>query len=176
MAPTTTSPVVVPTTAPSTIPTTSLAPVAAARATAPAVGVRPAVGTPAPVLPASTRPLAAIIRNVGRMLKVEVVAPKGALVHVYKDGQLVKSVTPEEAKSLSMPANGSSTEDLQVVVVTRTGEVMSTPADSGSKATTRTTVSTSKSRSKSGSSAPGRSSSGKSGQRSTTDTVKPSTK
>jgi hypothetical protein len=71
------------------------------------------------------------------MLRVEVDAPKGALVHVYKDGQLLRSVTPEEAKSLSVPANGSGTDDLQVVVVTRSGDVMSTPVATDSAASKR---------------------------------------
>jgi hypothetical protein len=122
------------------------------------------------------------------MLRVEVAAPKGALVHVYKDGQLLRSVTPEEAKSLSVPANGSGTDDLQVVVVTRSGDVMSTPvatdsasskrvsANSKTKATSRRTVPVPKVGAKSGVGAGGKSATGKSGQRSTTDTVKPSTK
>jgi hypothetical protein len=61
-------------------------------------------------------------------MRVEVDAPKGALVHIYRDGQLVRSVTPEEAKALTIPANGAAPEDIQIVVVTRTGEVLSTPA------------------------------------------------
>jgi len=50
------------------------------------------------------------------------------LVHVYRNGELVRSVTPEEAKTLSIPSNGASAEDVQIVVVTRTGEVLATPA------------------------------------------------
>ena len=95
--------------------------------TAPAPGVRPAAGTPAPSLPATVRPVAAVIRSTGRTMRVEVNAPKGALVHVYRDGQLVTSVTPDEAKALAIPANGAKPEDVKIVVVTRTGEVMSTP-------------------------------------------------
>jgi len=60
-------------------------------------------------------------------MRIEVNAPKGALVHVYRDGQLVKSVTPEEAKALTIPAAGASQDDVQIVVVTKSGEVMSTP-------------------------------------------------
>jgi len=71
--------------------------------------------------------VAAAIRSVGRNLRVEVSAPKGALVHVYRDGQLVRSVTPEEAKAMTIPANGATQDDVQIVVVTRTGDVMSTP-------------------------------------------------
>ena len=98
------------------------------RVTTPAPGVRPAVGSPAPMLPSDVRPATAAIRSVGRTIRVEVAAPKGALVHVYREGQLVRSVTSDEARMLSIPANGSSQEDVQVVVVTRTGEVLSTPA------------------------------------------------
>ena len=87
----------------------------------------PAVGTPPPSLPATVRQVAAAVRTIGRTMRVEVNAPKGALVHVYRDGQLVTSVTPEEAKSLSIAANGARPEDVQIVVVTRTGDVMSTP-------------------------------------------------
>jgi hypothetical protein len=49
------------------------------------------------------------------------------LVHIYRNGELVRSVTPEEAKTLSIPSNGASAEDVQIVVVTRTGEVLATP-------------------------------------------------
>jgi len=73
------------------------------------------------------RAVAAAIRNIGRNMRIEVNAPKGALVHVYRDGQLVKSVTPEEAKALTIPAAGATTDDVQIVVVTKSGEVMSTP-------------------------------------------------
>jgi hypothetical protein len=64
---------------------------------------------------------------VGRTLRVETQAPKGSLVHVYRNGELVKSVTPEEAKALTIPAAGATAEDVQIVVVTRSGEVLSTP-------------------------------------------------
>jgi hypothetical protein len=50
------------------------------------------------------------------------------LVHVYRNGELVRSVTPEEAKTLAIPSNGASADDVQIVVVTRTGEVLATPA------------------------------------------------
>ena len=73
------------------------------------------------------RAVAAAIRTIGRNMRIEVDAPKGALVHVYRDGQLVKSVTPEEAKSLTIPAAGATKDDVQIVVVTKSGEVMSTP-------------------------------------------------
>ena len=67
------------------------------------------------------------MRPVGRTLRVETHAPKGSLVHVYRNGELVKSVTPEEAKALTIPAAGATAEDVQIVVVTRSGEVLSTP-------------------------------------------------
>ena len=142
MAETSTSVATTPTTAPISTPSTvsgrssspSNAPSAtmpaqqtAARGTVPAPGARPAVGSPPPVLPPTVRQVAAAIRSVGRNLRVEVSAPKGALVHVYRDGQLVRSVTPEEAKALTIPANGATQDDVQIVVVTRTGDVMSTP-------------------------------------------------
>ncbi|MGA1258564.1 MAG: hypothetical protein ACO3X0_07715, partial [Ilumatobacteraceae bacterium] len=95
----------------------------------PAVGERPIVGTPIPELPPSTRPLVAEIRALGKVLKVEVAAPKGALIHLYRNGQLWKSVTPDEIKKLKIPADGATAEDIQIVVVTRTGAVMSTPID-----------------------------------------------
>jgi hypothetical protein len=68
------------------------------------------------------------VRAVGRTLRIETQAPKGSLVHVYRNGELVRSVTPEEAKTLSIPSNGASADDVQIVVVTRTGEVLATPA------------------------------------------------
>jgi hypothetical protein len=68
------------------------------------------------------------VRAVGRTLRIETQAPKGSLVHVYRNGELVRSVTPEEAKTLSIPSNGVSADDVQIVVVTRTGEVLATPA------------------------------------------------
>jgi len=104
--------------------------------TVPAPGTRPAVGTPAPSLPATVRSVAAAVRSVGRSMRVEVSAPKGALVHVYRDGQLVTSVTPEEAKSLAIPANGAKPEDIQIVIVTRTGNVMSTPVPTNNDVST----------------------------------------
>ncbi|MFZ9075854.1 MAG: hypothetical protein ACO20Z_01880 [Ilumatobacteraceae bacterium] len=60
---------------------------------------------------------------------MEVAAPKGALIHLYRNGQLWKSVTPDEIKKLKIPADGATAEDIQIVVVTRTGAVMSTPID-----------------------------------------------
>ncbi|MEY3575652.1 MAG: hypothetical protein RLZZ88_795, partial [Actinomycetota bacterium] len=97
------------------------------RGTVPAVGQRPAVGAAAPQLPPTVRALAAAVRSVGRTLRIETQAPKGSLVHIYRNGELVRSVTPEEAKTLSIPSNGASAEDVQIVVVTRTGEVLATP-------------------------------------------------
>ena len=185
-----------------------------ARGTVPAPGSRPAVGSPPPALPTSVRPVAAAIRSVGRNLIVAVTAPRGALVHVYRDGQLVRSVTPEEAKALTIPANGATQDEVQIVVVTRTGEVMSTPVpDSGNDTTggagsTTDPVGAAPSDSSSSKSSPavanstpssrnaaragnsrtgavrssptttvkpvtGKSSTGRSGQRSTNDTVKP---
>ncbi|MFM7526347.1 MAG: hypothetical protein ACKO48_07560 [Actinomycetota bacterium] len=158
--------------------------------------------------------MAANVLAVGRNLRVEVSAPKGALVHIYRDGKLVRSVTPEEAKSLTIPAgnsSGASAEDaVQIVVVTRTGEVLSTPvpageqggatggrgdtpAEQGGATGGEVTPTTAAARAGAGSGATakpganakpgatakpgtqsgGKSSSGKAGQRSTTDTVKP---
>jgi len=131
-------------------------------------------------------------------MRIEVNAPKGALVHVYRDGQLVKSVTPEEAKALTIPAAGATKEDVQIVVVTKSGEVMSTPvpanegapADGEPSSTTpsaaatpapATTVPARAAKSgvaKSGAAgrattpASAKSSTSKSGQRSTSDTTK----
>jgi hypothetical protein len=143
------------------------------------------------------RAIAADVRTVGRNLRITVNAPAGALVHVYRDGQLVKSVTPEEAKALTIPAAGATTNDVQLVVVTRTGEVMSTPppapqgdsANGGATPTptsndtaTTTTVraanaaggrkSPTTSKAAGTKSSTGKSSSGKAGQRSTSDTTK----
>ncbi|MGA1657982.1 MAG: hypothetical protein ACO38O_02865, partial [Ilumatobacteraceae bacterium] len=132
LAPTTTIPPVIPVTTPTpTAQRRLVAPGAPGdvRPPVPAVGERPIVGTPIPELPPSTRPLVAEIRAVGNMLKVEVAAPKGALIHLYRNGQLWKSVTPDEIKKLKIPADGATAEDIQIVVVTRTGAVMSTPID-----------------------------------------------
>jgi subtilisin family serine protease len=132
LAPTTTVPPAVPVTTPTpTAQRRLVAPGAPGdvRPPVPAVGERPIVGTPIPELPPSTRPLVAEIRAVGKMLKVEVAAPKGALIHLYRNGQLWKSVTPDEIKKLKIPADGATAEDIQIVVVTRTGAVMSTPID-----------------------------------------------
>ena len=132
LAPTTTVPPAVPVTTPTpTAQRRLVAPGAPGdvRPPVPAVGERPIVGTPIPELPPSTRPLVAEIRAVGNMLKVEVAAPKGALIHLYRNGQLWKSVTPDEIKKLKIPADGATAEDIQIVVVTRTGAVMSTPID-----------------------------------------------
>jgi hypothetical protein len=72
---------------------------------------------------------------VGGNLRVAVTAPKGALVHVYHNGVLVRSVTAEQAKNLMMPANGAAVSEMQFVVVTRTGEVSASPAPAGKSAT-----------------------------------------
>ena len=117
-----------PATSPSTSTTVPTASASTPRGTVPAVGQRPAVGAAAPQLPPTVRALAAAVRAVGRTLRIETQAPKGSLVHVYRNGELVRSVTPEEAKTLSIPSNGASAEDVQIVVVTRTGEVLATPA------------------------------------------------
>ena len=145
------------------------------------------------------RAVAAAIRNIGRNMRIEVNAPKGALVHVYRDGQLVKSVTPEEAKALTIPAAGATTDDVQIVVVTKSGEVMSTPvpanegvpADGEPSSTTTpsaeatpapaTTTPARAAKSagaksagakSAGTKSNGKSSTGRSGQRSTSDTSK----
>ena len=65
---------------------------------------------------------------VGGNLRIALVAPRGALVHVYHNGALVRSVTAEQAKNLTMAANGAATSEMQVVVVTQTGEVSASPA------------------------------------------------
>ncbi|NDE67319.1 MAG: hypothetical protein EB062_04370 [Actinobacteria bacterium] len=100
-------------------------------------------------MPPTVRALAAAVRSVGRTLRIETQAPKGSLVHIYRNGELVRSVTPEEAKTLSIPSNGASAEDVQIVVVTRTGEVLATPPaetptgtgeSSGDKSSTTTTT------------------------------------
>ena len=135
-------------------------------------------------------------------MRVEVSAPKGALVHVYRDGQLVTSVTPEEAKSLAIPANGAKPEDVQIVVVTRTGDVMSTPAPTNNDASTspgaevspdsasstpvvtaparstapaRRTANNARASTTTTQPKKGNSTSTKTGQRSTSDTIKPTT-
>lgn len=90
-------------------------------------GSRPSLGTPTPVLPTNYRQLSAVIRAIGRNLRVEVAAPRGSLVHVYRDGALVATVSPEEAKAFNIPAVGAEPSDVQVVVVTNAGAVMSTP-------------------------------------------------
>ena len=132
-------------------------------------------------------------------MRIEVNAPKGALVHVYRDGQLVKSVTPEEAKALTIPAVGATKDDVQIVVVTKSGEVMSTPvpANEGAPAdgepsstttpsaeatpapATTTPARAAKSAGaksagakSAGTKSNGKSSTGRSGQRSTSDTTK----
>jgi len=132
-------------------------------------------------------------------MRIEVNAPKGALVHVYRDGQLVKSVTPDEAKALTIPAAGATTDDVQIVVVTKSGEVMSTPvpanegvpADGEPSSTTTpsaeatpapaTTTPARAAKSagaksagakSAGTKSNGKSSTGRSGQRSTSDTTK----
>jgi subtilisin family serine protease len=155
--------------------TTTIAPVVtttppAARAGIPvlAPGVRPSIGSPAPVLPPETPPIAAVIRAVGRMIRVETSAPRGALVHVYRNGELVASVSPQAARSLVIPANGASVEGIQVVVVTRTGELMSTPVASGAR------QSSSVRQNPGVSPGQGARSGRRSNQRPTTDTVKPS--
>jgi hypothetical protein len=142
----------------------------AARAGIPvlAPGVRPSIGSPAPVLPPETPPIAAVIRAVGRMIRVETSAPRGALVHVYRNGELVASVSPQAARSLVIPANGASVEGIQVVVVTRTGELMSTPVASGAR------QSSSVRQNPGVSPGQGARSGRRSNQRPTTDTVKPS--
>ena len=121
--PATTSTTVPPTTS-TTVPTA----VRATRSQMPTAGVRPAVGSAIPVLPASTREIAPEVRLVGGNLRIALVAPRGALVHVYHNGALVRSVTAEQAKNLTMAANGAATSEMQVVVVTQTGEVSASPA------------------------------------------------
>jgi hypothetical protein len=72
---------------------------------------------------------------VGGNLRVAVTAPKGALVHVYHNGALVRSVTAEQAKNLMMPANGAAVSEMQFVVVTQTGDVSASPSPAGKSAT-----------------------------------------
>ena len=121
--PATTSTTVPPTTS-TTVPTA----VRATRSQMPTAGVRPAVGSAIPVLPASTREIAPEVRLVGGNLRIALVAPRGALVHVYHNGALVRSVTAEQAKNLTMAANGVAASEMQFVVVTQTGEVSASPA------------------------------------------------
>jgi hypothetical protein len=44
-------------------------------------------------------------------------------------------VTAEQAKNLMMPANGAAASEMQFVVVTRTGEVLASPAPVSTSAT-----------------------------------------
>ncbi|MFM8264531.1 MAG: hypothetical protein ACKOAI_00465, partial [Acidimicrobiia bacterium] len=151
-----------------------------------------------PSLPPTVRAVAAAISTLGRNMRIEVNAPKGALVHVYRDGQLVKSVTPEQAKALTIPADGATKDDVQIVVVTKSGEVMSTPvpanegapADGEPSSTTPSAEATpapattaparagksagakSAGAKSAGTKSNGNSSTGKPGQRSTSDTTK----
>ena len=81
------------------------------------------------------REFAPLVRLVGSNLRVAVTAPKGALVHVYHNGALVRSVTAEQAKNLTMVANGAAASEMQFVVVTRTGEVLASPAPVSTSAT-----------------------------------------
>lgn len=74
------------------------------------------------------REFAPLVRLVGSNLRVAVTAPKGALVHVYRNGALVRSVTAEQAKNLTMVANGAAVSEMQFVVVTQAGEVSASPA------------------------------------------------
>jgi hypothetical protein len=101
----------------------------------PVAGARPAVGSAIPILPTSTREIAPEVRLVGGNLRIVLVAPKGALVHVYHNGALVRSVTAEQAKNLTMAANGAAASEMQFVVVTRTGDVSASPAPAGKSAT-----------------------------------------
>lgn len=56
-------------------------------------------------------------------------------MHVYRDDVLVKTVTAEEAKSLTIPAQGAVATDVQIVMVTKTGEVLASADPSPSPAT-----------------------------------------
>ena len=166
------SPVSPTTTTPRVTPTT----VAALRPAVPAAGERPAIGAPAPALPATTRSLASVIRTVGRTLRVEVSAPRGALVHVYRDGALVATVNPEQAKNFTMPANGAAPADVQIVVVAPTGEVTATPAVGDSPAAgASNSASTSKAangKATNGKATNGKAPTGKPAKKPTADTVK----
>ena len=118
------------------VPTTVITPAAVStnRSQMPAVGVRPAVGSAIPVLPTSIRELAPVVRLVGGNLRIAVVAPRGALVHVYHNGALVRSVTAQQAKNLTMAANGAVASEMQFVVVTRNGEILASPAPASKSA------------------------------------------
>ena len=131
----TTVPVTVPPTVPTTPPTTVPAAALATRSRMPTAGVRPAVGSAIPTLPTSARELAPEIRLVSGNLRIALVAPKGALVHVYHNGVLVRSVTAKQAKNLTMAANGADVSEMQFVVVTRDGEVLASPAPASTSAT-----------------------------------------
>ena len=125
----------VPSTVPATVATTVPQDVRATRSQMPTAGVRPAVGSAVPILPTSTREIAPEVRLVGGNFRIALVAPKGALVHVYHNGALVRSVTAEQAKNLTMAANGAAASEMQFVVVTRTGEVLASPAPTSTTAT-----------------------------------------
>jgi subtilisin family serine protease len=131
----TTVPMNVPTTVPTAVPAAVPATVPLTRSQMPAAGARPAVGSAIPRLPTSVREFAPVVRLVGGNLRVAVTAPKGALVHVYHNGALVRSVTAEQAKNLMMPANGAAVSEMQFVVVTQTGDVSASPSPAGKSAT-----------------------------------------
>ncbi len=97
-------------------------------------------------------------------------------MHVYRDGALVATVNPEQAKNFTMPANGAAPADVQIVVVAPTGEVTATPAVGDSPAAgASNSASTSKAtngKATNGKATNGKAPTGKSAKKPTADTVK----
>lgn len=126
-APTTTVPVP-PTTIPTaTAPASTTTVPRSARATAPLLGANrltnPKIGSqlPAEVLAAALSPASSKV--VGNNVVLSVRAPALSVVHVYRDGELVKSVPAAAARAIKITKNKLGNSSFQVVVVDKTGKM-----------------------------------------------------
>ncbi len=92
----------------------------------PQVGEWPLAGTPAPILPAGTPELAVSIRSSNGILRIFTEVAKGSVLHIYKGGELLKSLAAQDIADFELSTKGIDIKSLHIVVVLPSGEVAAT--------------------------------------------------
>ena len=109
------------------------------RPSLPILGERPAAGTPAPVIPSGTPELLLSTYSRGGVVRLSADVVRDTLLHIYKAGVLIKSLTAQELSDFSVPGSAEDARSIHVVAVSPSGEVSAT-AEPEVVVTTTTTV------------------------------------
>jgi len=110
------------------------------RPSLPILGERPAAGTPAPVIPSGTPELSLSTYSRGGVVRLSADVVRDTLLHIYKAGVLIKSLTAQELSDFSVPGSAEDARSIHVVAVSPSGEVSATAEPEVVVTTTTTTV------------------------------------